>query len=226
MIASVHLADVRTGALLSLLRKAPDPSSVPGLRSARVGLAAPMRTRAKRGAASAAGRAPSPGALLHLMADKSLASLFGEGHDLVVPASGTAGSNGSAMFPVADAKTLAGPTAVPHVAYLADPEDSILQFYRTLGLQLEGSAALAGMRTSERRAERGQALQTISYPDVLRDKVIAGTPDAVAKRLAELTHTLGLSGVLAEINCGGRISTDKVMRSLHLMSEQVVPHFR
>jgi hypothetical protein len=65
---------------------------------------------------------PSPGALLHLVADKSLASLFGEGHDLVVPASGTAGSNGSAMFPVADAKTLTGPTAVPHVAYLADPD--------------------------------------------------------------------------------------------------------
>jgi alkanesulfonate monooxygenase SsuD/methylene tetrahydromethanopterin reductase-like flavin-dependent oxidoreductase (luciferase family) len=108
----------------------------------------------------------------------------------------------------------------------ADPEDSILQFYRTLGLQLERSAALAGTRTSERREERGQALQTISYPDVLRDKVIVGTPDAVVKRLAELSHTLGLSGVLAEINCGGRISTDKVMRSLQLMSEQVVPHFR
>jgi hypothetical protein len=48
----------------------------------------------------------------------------------------------------------------------------------------------------------------------------------VVKRLAELTRLLGLSGVLAEINCGGRISTDKVMRSLQLMSEQVVPHFR
>jgi alkanesulfonate monooxygenase SsuD/methylene tetrahydromethanopterin reductase-like flavin-dependent oxidoreductase (luciferase family) len=108
----------------------------------------------------------------------------------------------------------------------ADPEDSILPFYRALGLQLERSAALAGMRASERRAERGQALQTISYPDVLRDKVIVGTPDAVVKRLAELTHTLGLSGVLAEINCGGRLSNDKVMRSLQLMSEQVVPHFR
>jgi alkanesulfonate monooxygenase SsuD/methylene tetrahydromethanopterin reductase-like flavin-dependent oxidoreductase (luciferase family) len=108
----------------------------------------------------------------------------------------------------------------------ADPEDSILPFYRALGLQLERSAALAGMRASERRAERGQALQTISYPDVLRDKVIVGTPDAVVKRLAELTSMLGLSGVLAELNCGGRISTDKVMRSLQLMSEQVVPHFR
>jgi len=108
----------------------------------------------------------------------------------------------------------------------ADPADSILQFYRALGAQLERSAAYAGVRPVEGRAERGQALQTIAYPDVLRDKVIVGTPDAVVKRLAEVTRTLGLSGVLAEINCGGRIANGKVMRSLQLMSEHVVPHFR
>jgi alkanesulfonate monooxygenase SsuD/methylene tetrahydromethanopterin reductase-like flavin-dependent oxidoreductase (luciferase family) len=107
-----------------------------------------------------------------------------------------------------------------------DPEDSILQFYRALGAQLERSAAHAGMRAIEARAERGQALQTISYPDVLREKVIVGTPDAVVKRLAELTQALGLSGVLAEINCGGRLANNKVMRSLQLMSEHVAPHFR
>jgi alkanesulfonate monooxygenase SsuD/methylene tetrahydromethanopterin reductase-like flavin-dependent oxidoreductase (luciferase family) len=111
-------------------------------------------------------------------------------------------------------------------AACAEPEESILPFYRTLGAQLERTAALAGMRPSEQRAERGQALQTISYADVLRDKVIVGTPDAVVQRLAELTRTLGLSGVLAEVNCGGRLSTDKVMRSLQLMGEHVVPHFR
>lgn len=108
----------------------------------------------------------------------------------------------------------------------ADPEDSILQFYRALGQQLERTAAHAGMRAIERRAERGQALQTISYPDVLRDKVIVGTPDAVVKRLTELTRALGLNGVLAEINCGGRLANDKVMRSLQLMCEEVAPHFR
>jgi alkanesulfonate monooxygenase SsuD/methylene tetrahydromethanopterin reductase-like flavin-dependent oxidoreductase (luciferase family) len=108
----------------------------------------------------------------------------------------------------------------------ADPEDSIMQFYRALGQQLERTAALAGMRATERRAERGQALQTIAYPDVLREKVIVGTPEAVVNRLAELSRTLGLSGVLAELNCGGRLATDKVMRSLQLMSEHVAPHFR
>ena len=44
MIASVHIADVAARRVLSLVRRAPDPASVPGLRSARVALALPLRT--------------------------------------------------------------------------------------------------------------------------------------------------------------------------------------
>ncbi len=108
----------------------------------------------------------------------------------------------------------------------ADPEHSIMQFYRALGAQLEDSATRAGARAIEQRAERGQALQTISYDDALRDKVIVGTPATVAARLQDLTTKLGLNGVLAELNCGGLIPHDKVMRSLQLMCEEVAPRFR
>jgi alkanesulfonate monooxygenase SsuD/methylene tetrahydromethanopterin reductase-like flavin-dependent oxidoreductase (luciferase family) len=108
----------------------------------------------------------------------------------------------------------------------ADPEHSIMPFYRTLGAQIEDSATRAGARAIEQRAERGQALQTIGYADVLRDKVIVGTPESVTKRLQELIRKLGLNGVLAELNCGGLVANDKVMRSLQLMCEQVAPRFR
>jgi alkanesulfonate monooxygenase SsuD/methylene tetrahydromethanopterin reductase-like flavin-dependent oxidoreductase (luciferase family) len=108
----------------------------------------------------------------------------------------------------------------------ADPEHSIMPFYRTLGAQIEDSATRAGARAIEQRAERGQALQTIGYEDVLRDKVIVGTPESVTKRLQELIRKLGLNGVLAELNCGGLVANDKVMRSLQLMCEQVAPRFR
>jgi len=108
----------------------------------------------------------------------------------------------------------------------ADPEHSIMPFYRTLGAQIEDSATRAGARAIEQRAERGQALQTIGYEDVLRDKVIVGTPDTVTKRLQELIRKLGLNGVLAELNCGGLVANEKVMRSLQLMCEEVAPRFR
>ena len=107
-----------------------------------------------------------------------------------------------------------------------DPEPSIMQFYRTLGLQLEGTAKRPGVRAGEQCAERGQALQTISYEDALRNKVIVGTPASVVMRLQDLTAKLGLNGVLAEPNCGGLLNNEKVMRSLQLMCEEVAPRFR
>jgi alkanesulfonate monooxygenase SsuD/methylene tetrahydromethanopterin reductase-like flavin-dependent oxidoreductase (luciferase family) len=76
------------------------------------------------------------------------------------------------------------------------------------------------------RKIRGQALQTISYEDALRNKVIIGTPASVAMRLQDLTGKLGLNGVLAELNCGGLLGNEKVMRSLQLMCEEVAPRFR
>lgn len=104
----------------------------------------------------------------------------------------------------------------------AEPEESVMRFYRNLGQQLEESATRAGARTIERRAERGQRLQTITYDEVLRDKIIVGTPEMVADRLGAIRDELGLDGVLAELNCGSLIPQPRVMRSLQLLCEQVL----
>src|SRR5215468_6339750 len=74
----------------------------------------------------------------------------------------------------------------------ADPEESIMRLYRALGAQLQDSATRSGARAIENRAERGAALQTVSYDDALREKVIVGTPDQVTRRLKDLTGKLGL----------------------------------
>src|SRR5262249_49919500 len=87
----------------------------------------------------------------------------------------------------------------------SDPEQSIMQFLKTLGQQIEDSASRAGARAIEQRAERGQTLQSINYEDALREKMIVGTPAAVTARLQDLIGKLGLNGVLAELNCGGLI---------------------
>lgn len=107
-----------------------------------------------------------------------------------------------------------------------DPEASIMSFYRYLGQQLAQSAALAGTRAIEQRAERGQRLLDIGYADVLRDKVVVGTAERVAERLAALREELGLDGIVAELNCGRLIPHRQVMRSLRLLCERVMPRFR
>jgi alkanesulfonate monooxygenase SsuD/methylene tetrahydromethanopterin reductase-like flavin-dependent oxidoreductase (luciferase family) len=104
-----------------------------------------------------------------------------------------------------------------------EPEESIIGFYRQLGRQLEASATAEGARAVEDRAGRGQRLQTIAYDEVLRDKVIVGTPDEVAERLRGLRDELGLDGILAELNCGGMVPRDNVLRALQLLCAEVMP---
>jgi alkanesulfonate monooxygenase SsuD/methylene tetrahydromethanopterin reductase-like flavin-dependent oxidoreductase (luciferase family) len=108
----------------------------------------------------------------------------------------------------------------------SEPQQSIMSFYRFLGSMLQKSAASAGVRAIEQRAERGQRLQTIAYEDALRDKVIVGTPEMVAERIAQLRDLLGLDGVLAELNCGSLIPHRLVINSLQLLCEKVMPEFR
>jgi len=108
----------------------------------------------------------------------------------------------------------------------AEPEQSIMEFYRKLAVQIQDSATRPGARASERRAERGQKLGAVTYEEALREKVIVGTPESVTKRLKELIEIIGLDGVLAELNCGGMLPPEKVDRSLRLMCEEVAPRFR
>jgi alkanesulfonate monooxygenase SsuD/methylene tetrahydromethanopterin reductase-like flavin-dependent oxidoreductase (luciferase family) len=107
-----------------------------------------------------------------------------------------------------------------------EPHESVMFFYKYLGERIEASALQEGARAIENRAERGQRLQTIDYDDVLKSKIVVGTPAMVADRLAGLTETLGLSGILAEMNCGMRIPHHRVVRSLRLMCSEVMPHLR
>jgi alkanesulfonate monooxygenase SsuD/methylene tetrahydromethanopterin reductase-like flavin-dependent oxidoreductase (luciferase family) len=112
--------------------------------------------------------------------------------------------------------------------YLADtdePEDSIMYVYRYLGERLEDSASREGVRQGELRAQRGRRLQTITYDEALREKLIVGSPERVADRLLGLQETLGLDGILCEMNCGTKIPHDRVMRSLQLLCEKVSPRF-
>jgi alkanesulfonate monooxygenase SsuD/methylene tetrahydromethanopterin reductase-like flavin-dependent oxidoreductase (luciferase family) len=95
-------------------------------------------------------------------------------------------------------------------------EPSIMLGYRKLITQLEGSP------NKRRRAEL-EEVRTITYADVLRDKVVIGGPDYVAGRLRQLQEELGIDGILAELNFGGTVPSEQMMQSLRLLCQEVRP---
>ena len=107
-----------------------------------------------------------------------------------------------------------------------EPQESILHLLHYIGDRLAASATAAGARAIENRAERGQKMQSIDYEEVLRERMIVGTPDRVIDRLAGLQEELGLDGILAELNPGSLIPHERVMTALRLLCQEVMPWFK
>ncbi len=104
-----------------------------------------------------------------------------------------------------------------------EPRASIMQFYQEMAAIIAQSANQAGTRAIENRAGRAAHLQSVSYEEALREKVIVGTPQQVVARLQALRAELGLDGILAEMNCGALIPHAQVLRSLELLCKEVMP---
>jgi alkanesulfonate monooxygenase SsuD/methylene tetrahydromethanopterin reductase-like flavin-dependent oxidoreductase (luciferase family) len=107
-----------------------------------------------------------------------------------------------------------------------DAEHSIMTFYRDLGAQIAKSATAAGVDDGASRGARGAAMQAVTWEQALREKVVVGSPGDVADRLIDLQESLGIDGILAELNCGGLIPHNKVMASLRRLGEEVGPRLR
>jgi alkanesulfonate monooxygenase SsuD/methylene tetrahydromethanopterin reductase-like flavin-dependent oxidoreductase (luciferase family) len=98
-------------------------------------------------------------------------------------------------------------------------EPSIMAGYKSLITRLEGSP------NARRRAEV-EEVRTATYADVRRDKVVVGGPELVTDRLKELEAELGIDGILFELNFGAAIPAEIMMRSLQLICDKVMPHFK
>jgi len=107
-----------------------------------------------------------------------------------------------------------------------EPRESIMHLLRYIGDRLAASASASGARAIENRAERGQKMQTIDYEEVLRERMIVGTPAGVIDRLQQLRSELGLNGILAELNPGSLIPHERVLEALRLLCQEVMPRFK
>jgi alkanesulfonate monooxygenase SsuD/methylene tetrahydromethanopterin reductase-like flavin-dependent oxidoreductase (luciferase family) len=105
----------------------------------------------------------------------------------------------------------------------AEPKASIMHFYHEQANLLEGAARLVDPETAARRMRRVDQLRSMRYEDGLRSHALVGTPEAVAERLQALRRQIGLTGILAELNCGGLIPHQQVLTAMQLLCEDVKP---
>ena len=64
------------------------------------------------------------------------------------------------------------------------------------------------------------------YEQVLEERVVFGTPAEIVDTFQGYQEELGVTGVVMEVNYGGQIPADRVVNSLRLMSDQVMPAFK
>ncbi len=107
----------------------------------------------------------------------------------------------------------------------SEPKESIMHFYHEQANLLEGAARLVDPETAARRMRRVDQLRGLRYEDGLHNHALAGTPAQVAERLERLQQEIGLSGILAELNCGGLIPHRQVLTALQLLCTKVKPCF-
>ncbi len=107
-----------------------------------------------------------------------------------------------------------------------EPRETITYYFqRHAELTLAGMGR-AGTGPAERRQAQADRLAKLSYEQILRTKVAFGTAAGLIDRLTELREELGLNGIVAELNPGGLIPMDQVMRSLHMLARDVMPAFK
>src|SRR4029077_2380839 len=83
-----------------------------------------------------------------------------------------------------------------------------------------------GAAPAERLQARVEQLATLSYEQILDQRVAVGSAAGLIDRLKALQEELSLNGIVAELDSGGLISAERVKRSLAILTQQVMPAFK
>ena len=116
----------------------------------------------------------------------------------------------------------AAPTAE---AAVEEPKETITFYFQRQAALTVAPVGRAGI-PAELRRNQAQRLQNLTYDEILSTKVAFGTASQLIDRLGELKGELGLSGIAAELNPGGLLPFELELRSLEIMTQQVMPAFK
>jgi alkanesulfonate monooxygenase SsuD/methylene tetrahydromethanopterin reductase-like flavin-dependent oxidoreductase (luciferase family) len=110
-------------------------------------------------------------------------------------------------------------------AALEEARASITYYFQRQA-EFTRAAAPPGTGPDERREALAERLENLSYADILKTRVVFGSPAGLVDRLTELQEQLGLDGIVAELNPGGLISAELETQSLYILAHEVLPALR
>jgi alkanesulfonate monooxygenase SsuD/methylene tetrahydromethanopterin reductase-like flavin-dependent oxidoreductase (luciferase family) len=107
-----------------------------------------------------------------------------------------------------------------------EPRESLTSFFARQTELARSAVGRAGAGPADRRRFQAERMARLSYDDILAKKVAFGTAAGVIDRLTQLREELELDGIVAELNPGGRISPELELRSLQILTREVMPAFK
>jgi len=103
-----------------------------------------------------------------------------------------------------------------------EPRETITYYFQRQADLTLAPVGRAGTGPAEHRQDQAERLSTLSYDEILEKKVAFGTGPWLVERLGELREQLGLTGIAAELNPGGLLPTAQEMRSLEILTKQIM----
>jgi alkanesulfonate monooxygenase SsuD/methylene tetrahydromethanopterin reductase-like flavin-dependent oxidoreductase (luciferase family) len=78
----------------------------------------------------------------------------------------------------------------------------------------------------DRHEARLSKLKAMDYDEILEKRVAFGTAEMLRERLGMLASDLGLDGFIVELNPGGLLPMDRMLRTLRILTHEVLPKLK
>jgi hypothetical protein len=107
-----------------------------------------------------------------------------------------------------------------------EPRENITSFFERHAELTRGRLARPDTGPAGRTRARLDQLEAMSYEAILETRVAFGTAPELIERLAGIRDGLGLDGIIAELNPGGLLPMDRMLRTLRILTREVLPALR
>jgi alkanesulfonate monooxygenase SsuD/methylene tetrahydromethanopterin reductase-like flavin-dependent oxidoreductase (luciferase family) len=116
--------------------------------------------------------------------------------------------------------------APTHRAAVEEPYENITYFFRRHAELTRSRLGRADTGPADRNVARLDQVNSMSYEEILEKRVAFGTATELVERLGHLRGDLGLDGMIAELNPGGLLGMEPMLRTLRIFTHEVIPALR